>query len=50
MTLLRLVSAEGATAPETLRQTDRCGDEALESRRFSFNHLTEDVTQVIISI
>lgn len=40
--------AEGATAPESLRQMDRRGDETLESRWATYRDhgpLTEDVTR-----
>jgi len=40
--------AEGATAPESLRQMDRRGDETLESRwatYIDYGPLTEDVTR-----
>ena len=37
--------AEGATAPETLRQKDRQGEGTLESRRAEFARLTEEVNR-----
>jgi hypothetical protein len=40
----RRAGAEGATAPETLRQKDREGDELLESR-VALATLTEGVTR-----
>jgi hypothetical protein len=37
--------AEGATAPETLRQKDRQGEGTLESRRARLARLTEEVNR-----
>ena len=39
-------SAEGATAPETLRQKDRQGEGTLESGRARLVRLTEEVNRV----
>ena len=38
--------AEGATAPETLRQKDRQGEGTLESGRAGLARLTEEVNRV----
>ncbi len=43
-----VAGAEGATAPETLRQKDRAGDELLESRMAGFAILTEGVSRLLI--
>jgi hypothetical protein len=43
-----VTGAEGATAPETLRQKDRAGDELLESGTAQFAALTEGVSQPAI--